>query len=433
MFGKLPENLTIFKARIKKRLFRFSLGVKAYFKHFIHPIYLFPIKIVTYTAYYLTALVLKLIIKILKLIWFCISWPFRKWLNFGKTIFWILLTSYLLVMTYVILVVIAQQFGSLSKLFCFGDVRINSIKTKVVRIVGTYGQGSGFFISGNQVLTNFHVIDGEANPKIVLQGRGIIEVEKMVGDKAADLAILTTKDNFPDYVIPIQTGVISLTQGEPLYSIGFPEGTDIKGEATVLKGQFANFRDINYFSSKYIQVNLAVVPGMSGGPLVESCGSVVGINQLGLSGLSLFIASTDAYDDIPGMTDKDIRKVELHPEASPADAVYAFYTYIGARNMKEGFNLLSGTYLQKTNFEEWTARFNNILNVVIYKSEAVPGSRDTVSVKFTTDNWVNNDMETHYYEGTWQTIKEGGVYKMLKSKIVEVENPGWDWFLPSTP
>ena len=34
----------------------------------------------------------------------------------------------------------------------------------------------------------------------------------------------------------------------------------------------------------------------------------------------------------------------------------------------------------------------------------------------------------HYYEGTWQTVKEDDVYKMLKSKITEVENPGWDWF-----
>ena len=44
----------------------------------------------------------------------------------------------------------------------------------------------------------------------------------------------------------------------------------------------------------------------------------------------------------------------------------------------------------------------------------------------------------HFYEGTWQTTKEDGVYnadgvasfayKMLKSKILEVESPGWDWF-----
>jgi hypothetical protein len=28
----------------------------------------------------------------------------------------------------------------------------------------------------------------------------------------------------------------------------------------------------------------------------------------------------------------------------------------------------------------------------------------------------------------WFNNEEDGVYKMLKSKIIEIENPGWDWF-----
>lgn len=49
-------------------------------------------------------------------------------------------------------------------------------------------------------------------------------------------------------------------------------------------------------------------------------------------------------------------------------------------------------------------------------------------VKFGTKNWVDGEADWHYYEGTWKTVKDDGVYKMLKSKILEVENPGWDWF-----
>jgi len=44
-------------------------------------------------------------------------------------------------------------------------------------------------------------------------------------------------------------------------------------------------------------------------------------------------------------------------------------------------------------------------------------------------NWVDGEAEMHYYEGTWQTVLEDGVYKMRKSKILEVDNPGWDWFM----
>ncbi len=106
--------------------------------------------------------------------------------------------------------------------------------------------------------------------------------------------------------------------------------------------------------------------------------------------------------------------------------------------MQDGFNLLSKEYLQKTNFEEWTGRFKDILDVDVLKSERYAGTKDTAFVKFSTKNWVDGEAEIHYYEGTWKTIKEDGVYnadgvssfayKMLKSKILEVNNPGWDWF-----
>lgn len=332
-------------------------------------------------------------------------------------------------MTFVIFVVMSEQYGSIKKLFCFGVVEANEAKNKVVRIIGTYGQGTGFFISQNEVLTNFHVIDGEASPKIVFQNGTIEYPVIMKDDKYADLAILTTQGKYPDYVLPLETGKVELTNYERLYSIGYPEGTDIKGDATVMIGQLTNsVKNISGYPSDYIPLNLPIVPGMSGGPLIESCGKVVGVNQLGVAGLSLFILSTSVGNTIPQMTDKDIAKIELHPERSPEEAVYAFYTYIGARNMNDGFKLLSQKYLEKTNYEEWTSRWKNILNVIVYQAKVQEGSHDTVFVKFTTDVWINNDLETHYYEGTWQTVKEDGIYKMNKSHILEVDNPDWSWF-----
>jgi len=40
---------------------------------------------------------------------------------------------------------------------------------------------------------------------------------------------------------------------------------------------------------------------------------------------------------------------------------------------------------------------------------------------------VDGEAQMHYYEGTWQTTKEEGVYKMPRSKILKVKNQG-DWF-----
>ena len=64
----------------------------------------------------------------------------------------------------------------------------------------------------------------------------------------------------------------------------------------------------------------------------------------------------------------------------------------------------------------------------VFKSERFEDSDDTAFVKFSTKNWNDGEVDYHYYEGTWKTVIEGGVYKMLKSKILEVENPGTDWY-----
>ena len=90
--------------------------------------------------------------------------------------------------------------------------------------------------------------------------------------------------------------------------------------------------------------------------------------------------------------------------------------------------MLSKEYLKKTNFEEWTNRFTDILDVNVLLTRPFEDIEDTVFIKFGTKNWNDNEVDLHYYEGTWQTVQEDGVYKMLKSKIIEVNDPPWSWF-----
>ena len=96
--------------------------------------------------------------------------------------------------------------------------------------------------------------------------------------------------------------------------------------------------------------------------------------------------------------------------------------------MSEGFKLLSTEYLKKTNYEEWTNRFRDVLDVEILKTSQYLNTTDTVFVKFSTKIWDGQEVSYHYYEGTWQTILEDGIYKMLKSSIKEVIEPEYDWF-----
>jgi hypothetical protein len=297
-----------------------------------------------------------------------------------------------------------------------------------VRIVGGYSEGSGFFITDNQVLTNFHVIDGEPSPKVILPDGSFITPTKTIGNKEADLAILYITGSYPDLVLPFAKN-FNLQDEEPLLSTGYPLGTDLNGPATVIRGNFIERRKNSNSPVPYIQSSMTVIAGMSGGPLTDTCGNVVGVNTLGIAGLSMFISGEWVEYLIPNFTDQDVQKIDVDPSKSPEASVYAFYTYLKARRMEDGFNLLSSEYVKNTSFEEWTNRFRDILDVDIFTSKKYLYTNDTAFVKFSTKNWVNEEVEYHFYEGTWVTVFEDGVYKMNEADIVEVYNPGYEWFL----
>lgn len=400
---------------MKKRIKEIYNNFKKYIKKLLFPLYLFPIKLLTYSTYY-----------ILKFVWKLISWPFRKWSNLGKTILLFVIAVYFLFSLLVIFDYLSTEYGNFDKLFCSTGVN-QKLKKSVVRIIGGYGEGSGFFISPSEVVTNFHVIADEPSPKIVFPDGHFETPEKIVGDKNMDIAILTVKNSYADFVYELPDQ-FSLVSNEPLLSAGYPLGSEITGDATIVKGNFIDFRKSRKDVVGYIQTNISLVKGMSGGPLVDQCGSVVGVNTQSLAGISFFITATDVRENLSNLTDQEIQKIDVDPSKSPSDAVYAFYTYLKARQMEKGYSLLSSEYLEKTNYEEWTNRFTDILDVDVISTEMYKDSKDVVFVKFGTTNWVDNEADYHYYEGTWETVNEGGIFKMNKSKIVEVSDPDYTWF-----
>ena len=415
--------------RLRHAIKSISLRLKAYIKRLLFPLYLFPLKLVTYSAYYAVKFLIKLVISLIKIIIDSFIFSFKSLKNFLKSLFVLGLVIYMVASLFVIMDYLRTQYGYYGKFLCSFGAQ-DKLKGSVVRVVGGYSEGSGFFITENQIITNFHVIADEPSPKVIFPDGSFITPNRIIGDRDADLALLFTQDHYPNLVLPILKD-IAFRQDEPLIATGYPMGTELSGKATILKGNFIDFRNPKSQPVGYIQTNISLVEGMSGGPLTDQCGQVVGINTIGLAGLSLFIDADHAKIMVPFFTDQEITKIEVDPSASPEEAVKAFYTYLKARKMKEGFELLSQEYLQKTNFEEWTNRFVDILDVDTFISERYENSEDTIFVKFGTKNWVEGEVEIHYYEGTWQTVKEDGVYKMLKSKIKEVENPEWDWFYSS--
>lgn len=417
----------LFLVQVKLKLYSWKIRFITYIKHLLFPLYFFPIKLITYSAYYLVKFCILLVIKLIKLFWFCLTWPFRKWVNFFKFLFCGAIFTYFAFTEYRFLSLV-ERYGGYAKFFCSEWLTSKKLKQSVVRIVGGYSEGSGFFVADNQVLTNFHVIDGEPSPKVIFPDGSFTTPYKITANKDNDLALLYLEKPHPDKML-VWLSPQTLEINEPLIAAGYALGTDLSGEATINKGNFSSIRRSSGFFSDYVQTNINLVKGMSGGPLVDQCGEVVGINTSSLAGLSMFVSSDSIKQLWPVFSDQDIKKIDVDPSVSPESAVKAFYTYLKARQMENGFNLLSQKYLEKTNLDEWTNRFTDILDVQIYLTASVKAKPDTVLVKFSTKIWNGVDALYHYYEGTWQTVKEDGVYKMNQSNIKEVEDPNWQWFL----
>ncbi|KKR69527.1 MAG: hypothetical protein UU12_C0044G0005 [Candidatus Woesebacteria bacterium GW2011_GWA2_40_7b] len=93
------------------------LRLKGYFKRLLFPLYLFPIKLFTYSTYYLVKFLLKLILSIIGLIFETLIFPFKSLKNFLKSLVTLVVSLYLFASLFVIEDYLRTQYGWYGKLF----------------------------------------------------------------------------------------------------------------------------------------------------------------------------------------------------------------------------------------------------------------------------------------------------------------------------
>jgi serine protease Do len=138
-----------------------------------------------------------------------------------------------------------------------------------------YGAGSGFIVSPDGViLTNAHVVRDADEVTVKLQDRREFRAKVLGSDPKTDVAVLKIDaKNLP--VVPIGN-TRNLQVGEWVLAIGSPYGLESSVTAGVVS---AKGRSLPNDPVPFIQTDVAVNPGNSGGPLFNTRGEVVGINS----------------------------------------------------------------------------------------------------------------------------------------------------------
>ncbi|HKB59412.1 MAG TPA: DegQ family serine endoprotease [Gallionellaceae bacterium] len=142
--------------------------------------------------------------------------------------------------------------------------------------ITTRALGSGFIVSKNGIiLTNAHVVDHADKVIVKLTDQREFKAKVIGEDKPSDVAVLKINaDNLPTVTIgdPQKVRV-----GQWVVAIGSPFGFQNSVTAGIVSAKSRSLPDEGYVP--FLQTDVAVNPGNSGGPLIDANGEVIGINS----------------------------------------------------------------------------------------------------------------------------------------------------------
>jgi serine protease Do len=138
------------------------------------------------------------------------------------------------------------------------------------------GQASGFVLREDGIiLTNAHVVDGADEVTVKFVDKREFKAKVLGVDKASDVAVLKIDArNLPTLKIG---SAANARVGEWVLAIGSPFGFENSATAGIISAKSRSLPDDNYVP--FIQTDVAVNPGNSGGPLFNMAGEVIGINS----------------------------------------------------------------------------------------------------------------------------------------------------------
>ena len=298
------------------------------------------------------------------------------------------------------------------------------IASSIVRIEGSnkngkmHNVGSGFFINENgEIVTNYHVIAGAYNLKVKLYGGTEYDVLSVKAyDMINDLAILKIDLKGNSY---LKIASYSPKTGDPVYALGSPLGIDDVFTDGIVSNPSKNIDGV-----MHIVFSAPISPGNSGGPLVNSRGEVVGVNdQVATDGQNLnFAIFAGLINELDTSNEKSV-----------------YETYIECLNVS-GVNALA--YYIMLNYDEHTIDGKYIINLEIVKETSALVGRslqlvydENEKLMYISINWISEnkpiysaefildgikeDYDVRFYDHAWSQYTAKGTLSTVTQAIVD--------------
>jgi S1-C subfamily serine protease len=155
---------------------------------------------------------------------------------------------------------------------------METIKRAVATVHANKGSGTGFAISNDGAfVTAAHVVAGSRLVKVTTGAGKECYGEVVASDLRRDLALIRL-DCTELTALPLSTK--KAVEGSDAYAIGSPLSEKIL-QLTVTRGIVSGVRSIE--GLQYIQSDVSILPGGSGGPLLDGSGNVMGLAVKGLT------------------------------------------------------------------------------------------------------------------------------------------------------
>ena len=198
----------------------------------------------------------------------------------------------------------------------------------VLQVVTESGNGTAFYIGGDEFLTAAHVVRGAGQVRLRSSAHALDAV--MIGAEGdSDIAILGSSCSG---IEPLRFGTVAdLGPGQPVAVAGFPRF--VVDDPSVTSGLLSKIvEDPDLGFGTFLQTDAALNPGNSGGPVFDECGVVIGMVVLRASdpdiqGISWAVAENTLQAALPR-----VRRKGPEPATSENDfavAVEPVDRYVG--------------------------------------------------------------------------------------------------------